>query len=92
MPQSPAFSFSDDGLSLFPPDVEASGVPIGLHLYYHEIKPGRFAYVCPHCRSIFPPRLQGMPGSFIAHIRDVNDNGCWLSKKRLLKGDSHGNL
>ena len=43
-------------------------------------------FVCPYCKTIFPPHLHGMPEGFRAHIRDGEELGCAGAPKTKTNG------
>ena len=57
-------------------------IPYDLAPHYRQFKPGCWAYVCPCCKTVYPPGLAGMPGSFRTHIVDVAaGGGCFFNPK-----------
>lgn len=53
-------------------------VPDDLAQFYRNVKPGKWAFVCPSCRCIFPPGLAGMPGAFATHVHNEG-KPCFLT-------------
>lgn len=57
-------------------------VPDDLAPFYHQFKPGYWAYVCPCCKYVFAPKWGGMPGSFRAHVHEyLHGSGCFFNPK-----------
>ena len=50
-------------------------IPSDLNRYYRQWKPYQFAFICPRCKMVFQPELAGMPGSFRAHVREIEETG-----------------
>ena len=52
--------------------------------WFHQ-QDGVWAYVCPCCKTAFPPGIGGMPGAFRAHIADIDESGCVFNPKKATK-------
>jgi len=53
---------------------ERKDIPGDLRPHYRQFKPMFWAYVCPHCKTVFASKWGGMPGAFRAHITPLKDD------------------